>query len=158
METVPAVVAHAAREFGREPALVDPYQRRWNFAELHDDAQTVSRALIASGIEPGDRVALWAPNSARWVLAALGILGAGATLVPINTRFTGAEAADILTRSNAKGLIVTGPFCRCRTGTPSSTGLPRLPRRPLRTGPQRYARTTSVTSSSPPGPPGSARA
>jgi acyl-CoA synthetase (AMP-forming)/AMP-acid ligase II len=110
METVPAVVAHAAHEFGREPALVDPYQRRWNFAELYDETQTVSRALIASGVEPGDRVALWAPNSARWVLAALGVLGAGATLVPINTRFTGPEAADILTRSNAKGLIVTGPF------------------------------------------------
>jgi acyl-CoA synthetase (AMP-forming)/AMP-acid ligase II len=110
METVPAVVAHAAREFGREPALVDPYRRRWNFAELHDETQAVSRALIASGIEPGDRVALWAPNSARWVLAALGILGAGATLVPINTRFTGPEAADILTRSAARGLIVTGPF------------------------------------------------
>jgi acyl-CoA synthetase (AMP-forming)/AMP-acid ligase II len=110
METVPAVVARAAREFAREPALVDPHRRRWNFAELHDETQTVSRALIASGIEPGDRVALWAPNSARWVLAALGILGAGATLVPINTRFTGAEAADIITRSDAKGLIVTGPF------------------------------------------------
>ncbi|MEU8656337.1 FadD3 family acyl-CoA ligase [Actinoplanes philippinensis] len=110
METVPAVVAHAAREFGREPALVDPYQRRWNFAELHDEARTVARALIASGIEPGDRVALWAPNSARWVLAALGVWCAGATLVPVNTRFTGPEAADILTRSDAKGLIVTGPF------------------------------------------------
>jgi acyl-CoA synthetase (AMP-forming)/AMP-acid ligase II len=110
METVPAAVAHAAAEFGREPALVDPYQRRWNFAELHDEAQTVARALIASGIEPGDRVALWAPNSARWVLAALGVLCAGATLVPVNTRFTGAEAADIITRSDAKGLIVTGPF------------------------------------------------
>src|SRR3712207_6700350 len=110
METVPAVVAHAAREFGREPALVDPHQRRWSFAELHDETQLVARALIASGIEPGDRVALWAPNSAHWVLAALGVWCAGATLVPINTRFTGPEAAGILTRSAAKGLIVTGPF------------------------------------------------
>jgi acyl-CoA synthetase (AMP-forming)/AMP-acid ligase II len=110
METVPAAVAQAAHEFGREPALVDPHQRRWNFAELHDGALTVARALIASGIEPGDRVALWAPNTARWVLAALGVACAGATLVPINTRFTGGEAADIVRRSNAKGLIVTGPF------------------------------------------------
>lgn len=110
METFPAAVARAAREFGREPALVDPGARRFDFAELHDQAGRVARALIAAGIEPGDRVALWAPNSARWVLAALGVWCAGAVLVPVNMRFTGPEADEILTRSGARGLIVTGPF------------------------------------------------
>ena len=110
METIPAALAHAARDFGTEAALVNPGVRRFDFAELHDEARTVARALLASGIEPGDRVALWAPNTARWVLAALGVLCAGATLVPISMRFTGAEAGEILERSGARGLIVTGPF------------------------------------------------
>jgi len=123
METIPAAVAHAAREFGTEPALVDPGVRRINFAELHDETRTVARALIAAGIEPGDRVALWAPNTARWVLAALGVLGAGATLVPISMRLTGVEAAEILERSRAKGLIVTGPFL----GTDRLATLPARP-------------------------------
>ncbi|HWS32986.1 MAG TPA: FadD3 family acyl-CoA ligase [Actinoplanes sp.] len=110
METIPAAVAHAAREFGREPALVDPGVRRFDFAELHHEVRTVAHALLTSGIEPGDRVALWAPNSAKWVLAALGIACAGAVLVPVNMRFTGPEADEVLTRSGARGLIVTGPF------------------------------------------------
>ncbi|GAA1637905.1 FadD3 family acyl-CoA ligase [Actinoplanes couchii] len=123
METIPAAVAHAAREFGREPALVDPGVRRFDFAELHDEVRKVAHALIASGIEPGDRVALWAPNSAKWVLAALGVAGAGAVLVPVNMRFTGPEADEILRRSGARGLIVSGPFLgtdrlASLTGTP----------------------------------------
>jgi acyl-CoA synthetase (AMP-forming)/AMP-acid ligase II len=110
MQTIPAAVMQAADEHGRAPALVEPFVRRWNFIELHDEVRTVARALIASGIRAGDRVALWAPNSARWMLAALGVSYAGATLVPVNTRYTGAEAADVIVRSGARGLIVTGPF------------------------------------------------
>lgn len=123
METIPAAVAHAAREFGREPALVDPGVRRFDFAALHAETQRVAGALIAAGIEPGDRVALWAPNSARWVLAALGVWTAGAVLVPVNMRFTGPEADEILRRSDARGLIVTGPFL----GTDRLASLTRTP-------------------------------
>ena len=56
---------------------------------------------MASGVAPGERVAVWAPNSAEWMLAALGALRAGAVLVPLNTRFKGAEAAYILRASGA---------------------------------------------------------
>ena len=64
---------------------------------------------MAHGIEPGDRVAIWAPNCAEWIVALFGLLHAGATLVPINTRFKGAEAAVILQRSHARALVtVTG--------------------------------------------------
>ncbi len=65
---------------------------------------------MASGIEPGDRVAIWAPNSAEWVVAVLGLLQAGAVLVPINTRFKGAEAAVILERSRARVLVTVTDF------------------------------------------------
>ncbi|WP_433830169.1 FadD3 family acyl-CoA ligase [Actinoplanes sp. CA-015351] len=109
-QTIPAAVIRAAREFGPAPALVDPAAGRWTFAELRDEVFAAARAFIASGISPGDRVAIWAPNTAHWVFAALGASCAGAALVPINTRYTAVEAADVLTRSGAKALIVSGSF------------------------------------------------
>ena len=72
-----------------------------------DDA---ARALVASGIERGDRVAVWAPNSLEWIVAALGVTTAGAVLVPINTRFRGTEAAFILARSGARALFTVRGF------------------------------------------------
>ena len=65
---------------------------------------------MASGIEPGDRAAIWAPNSVEWVIAALGLVSAGAALVPLNTRFKGEEAGYVLARSSAKLLVVADGF------------------------------------------------
>ena len=65
---------------------------RWSFVQLRDEARTVAQALMASGVEPGDRVALWSPNSARWIAASFGVYLAGAVLVPVNTRFKGSRS------------------------------------------------------------------
>ncbi len=108
--TIPAAVRTAAERFGDATAIADPGGPVLSYAGLYDKVTGVSRALIGSGIEPGDRVALWSPNSYHWVLAALGALSAGATLVPVNTRFTGTEALDVIGRSRARALLVTGPF------------------------------------------------
>ena len=108
--TIPAAVASAAREFGDAEALAEPGGARLSYRELHERAREVARALIADGIAPGDRVAIWCPNTAAWVLAALGSLTAGATLVPVSTRFTGAEALDVISRSGARALFVDNDF------------------------------------------------
>jgi HIP---CoA ligase len=108
--TIPAAVASAARRFGDAPALAEPGGPRLSYRELHERVQAVARALIAEGVAPGDTVAIWSPNTHHWVLAALGALHAGATLVPVNTRFTGTEALDVIARSRARALIVAGPF------------------------------------------------
>ncbi|MFI7600434.1 FadD3 family acyl-CoA ligase [Actinoplanes sp. NPDC049681] len=108
--TIPATVVSAARTFGTAPALMEPGAQRLTFTDLLDRVRTVARALMAEGVHPGDRIAVWAPNTFHWVLAALGASYAGATLVPVNTRFTAAEALDVLHRSDARGLVVTGPF------------------------------------------------
>ncbi|MGI9005147.1 MAG: FadD3 family acyl-CoA ligase [Streptosporangiaceae bacterium] len=108
--TIPAAVQAAAELFGDTTAIAEPGGPVISYAGLHAQVRDVSRALIGSGIEPGDRVAIWSPNSYHWVLAALGTLSAGATLVPVNTRFTGAEALDVIGRSRARALLVTGPF------------------------------------------------
>ena len=52
-------------------------------------------------------MALWSPNSARWIAASFGVYLAGAVLVPINTRFKGMEAAHVLRRSGASVLLAS---------------------------------------------------
>jgi HIP---CoA ligase len=82
---------------------------RLSFPDLAARIEDTARAFIAAGLQAGDRVGLWAPNSAEWVFAALGAIGAGGVLVPLNTRFKGVEAAYVLERSGARFLCtVTG--------------------------------------------------
>jgi acyl-CoA synthetase (AMP-forming)/AMP-acid ligase II len=83
---------------------------RLTYTELSDQAHSFGAALVASGIEPGDRVAIWSFNCAQWIVAVLGLSAAGAVLVPINTRFKGAEAADIVSRSGARALVTVTDF------------------------------------------------
>ena len=138
--TIPGAVASAAREFGdapalaepglaepglaepglaepglaepglAEPGLAEPDGLRLSYRELDERVTAVAAALIAEGVAPADRVAIWAPNTYHWVLAALGVLSAGATLVPVSTRFTGPEALDVISRSGARALFVAGDF------------------------------------------------
>ncbi|HEX4218370.1 MAG TPA: FadD3 family acyl-CoA ligase [Acidimicrobiales bacterium] len=114
-ETIPGLVEDAAARFGETEALVDHHGPdgttiRLTFDQLAEDVAAATRALIANGIERGDRVAIWAPNSAAWVVAALGAVGAGAVLVPLNTRFKGAEAAYVLRSAGARILFTVQGF------------------------------------------------
>jgi HIP---CoA ligase len=121
--TIPALAAAAAR-FGDRLA-VDDGESALSYAELLDQSRSLGAALAASGIQPGDRVAIWAPNCAEWIVALLGLSGAGAVLVPINTRFKGFEAAEILSRSRARVLVtVTGFLDNDYVGMLRTTGLP----------------------------------
>ena len=107
--SIPGLVADAAIRFGDAEAVADG-DVRLSFAQLERDALQVTGAAIAAGIHPGDRVAIWAPNMAEWIVAALGLVGAGAALVPLNTRFKGPEAAYVLTRSRARVLFTVRGF------------------------------------------------
>jgi len=107
--TVPAMVRDAARQFGGAEAVVDG-GRRVSFAELSGMVHNAAGALLALGVETGDRVAVWAPNSLEWIVAALGVTTAGGVLVPVNTRFRGVEAAYVLARSRARILLTVRGF------------------------------------------------
>jgi acyl-CoA synthetase (AMP-forming)/AMP-acid ligase II len=107
--TIPKVLAEAAARHPDDVA-VDDGENRLTYAELAGAARELAAALVAHGVEPGDRVAIWAPNSLRWIVAVLGLFEAGATLVPVNTRFKGAEAAEILERSGARVLFTVTDF------------------------------------------------
>ncbi|MEV4786515.1 FadD3 family acyl-CoA ligase [Streptomyces tuirus] len=108
-ESVPDLVTTAAERYADVEAVVEG-RTRVTYAELGARVERAAAACLATGAEPGDRVAIWAPNSLDWIVAALGAVSAGAVLVPLNTRFKGAEAADVLRRSGARLLFVTGTF------------------------------------------------
>lgn len=108
--TSPAAWSDIVRRQPQHCAMIAEDGRRWTFAELDLARIDAARALIASSVEPGDRVAIWAQNNAEWVIAGLAIHSVGAALVPINTRMKGAEAGYILAKSQAKLLLCTGDF------------------------------------------------
>jgi acyl-CoA synthetase (AMP-forming)/AMP-acid ligase II len=107
--TIPAMARDRARRSGDAEAVVDG-DRRIDFRRLGAMVDDAARALVASGIQRGDRVAVWAPNSLEWIVAALGVTTAGAVLVPVNTRFRGTEAGYVLARSGACALFTVRGF------------------------------------------------
>jgi acyl-CoA synthetase (AMP-forming)/AMP-acid ligase II len=107
--SAPRLVEDSARRFGELEALRDG-DLRITYADLPAAMYRSARAAMAAGLRPGDRAAIWAPNRATWVLAALGIQAAGGVLVPINTRFKGDEAAWVLGKSGARLLFTVNGF------------------------------------------------
>lgn len=107
--TVGGVVRHAARAFGTAEGLVEG-DRRLSFGDIAREVDAAAKSFVALGLESGDRVAIWAPNSAAWMIAALGAQSVGGVLVPINTRFKGDEAAYVVDTSRASFLLCTNGF------------------------------------------------
>ena len=108
-QTLPAVVREAAERYGDHAAIVDG-DVTITFTQLLEHVRETAREYAALGLDPGDRVALWAPNSWRWEVAALAVSYAGATLVPLNTRYTGHEVVDVLARVGAGIVVVEDGF------------------------------------------------
>ena len=112
--TIPAVLTDVAARLGDAEAIVDQDGaggfHTWTWADVARETDRAAAAFLAAGIERGDRVAIWAPNCAEWVVALLGLHSAGAVLVPLNTRYKGGEAADIIGRSRARILVTVDGF------------------------------------------------
>jgi acyl-CoA synthetase (AMP-forming)/AMP-acid ligase II len=107
--TIPNLVTQGSGLHAANEVLVDG-DFRLTYAELPEAVDAYARGFVAAGVDPGGRVAIWAPNCAEWMLAALGALRAGAVLVPMNTRFKGGEAAYILRASGATTLVTVRGF------------------------------------------------
>ncbi|MCB1283206.1 MAG: FadD3 family acyl-CoA ligase [Microthrixaceae bacterium] len=111
--TVPGLLDHAVERFGDREALVDrsvdpPVRLGWR--EYRDRARAAAQGFIAAGVQPGDRVSIWAPNTWEWPVVLVGLQMAGAAVVPLNTRYKGGEAAYILNRSRATALVTVQGF------------------------------------------------
>lgn len=106
--TIPALLTEQA-SYGDHLAVVDG-DARITYAQLQTRVQEVAKAYLHHGVEHGDRVAIWAPNSLEFILSMLGAQYIGAAVVPLNTRYTGREAAEILSRSRAKIVVLANGF------------------------------------------------
>jgi acyl-CoA synthetase (AMP-forming)/AMP-acid ligase II len=107
--TIPNLVTQGSVRHAANEVLVDG-DFRLTYGELPEAVDAYARGFVAAGVDPGARVAMWAPNCAEWMLAALGALRAGAVLVPMTTRFKGGEAAYILRASGATTLMTVRGF------------------------------------------------
>ncbi|MEB3069631.1 3-((3aS,4S,7aS)-7a-methyl-1,5-dioxo-octahydro-1H-inden-4-yl)propanoate--CoA ligase FadD3 [[Mycobacterium] vasticus] len=124
--TTPAALDHIAGELPDHHALLTD-DIGLTYGQLRSEVRRVAAALIALGVQAGDRVALWSPNTWHWVVTCLGTHYAGAVLVPLNTRYTASEAGDILARSKAKVLVGMGRFLKAdRLAELDRTALPHL--------------------------------
>ncbi|HEY2213880.1 MAG TPA: AMP-binding protein, partial [Acidimicrobiales bacterium] len=107
--TTPRMLRRVAEVHGQKIAIWTE-ERQVGYAELLQLVRRAAAGFIDRGVERGDRVAIWAPNGADWIVAALALQWAGAALIPINTRFKGAEVRYLLERSRAKVLVVAQGF------------------------------------------------
>ncbi len=107
--TIPGVLRHAAHEHGDRDAVVGDGIRQ-TYAELDAAVDRTSAALIVSGVQAGDRIAIWSPNRAPFVVASFAVYRVGAVLVPISSRYRGNEAASIIRRSAASMLLTVTDF------------------------------------------------
>jgi len=117
--TVGGILADAAAESPHAEALVeacDPSRpslasgvgstgRRWTFADLHRDAQRLADALL-SRYEPGERIAIWSPNTPEWAIVEFAAGIAGLVLVTVNPAYKAKELAYVLKQSRSAGLFL----------------------------------------------------
>src|SRR5579875_1714309 len=86
--TIPELLCRAAKQYDQRVAIQED-GLRLTYAALNVQRVEVAKALLGLGVEPGDRVAVWAPNLSEWILTTLATQSIGAVLVPINTRMKG---------------------------------------------------------------------
>jgi fatty-acyl-CoA synthase len=80
------------------------------YRELNERADRVARALVAAGLEPGDRMGIWAPNCAEWVLVQYASAKAGVILVNVNPAYRTSELEYVLNQSGVKLLVAARAF------------------------------------------------
>jgi fatty-acyl-CoA synthase len=104
-QTLGSLPERAARRWGAREALYFK-GRRWSFAELSEGVDRLARGLIALGVRPGEKVALWMVNRSEFIEAMFAVMKIGAVLVPINTRLRTEDTAYILGQSDSAVLLI----------------------------------------------------
>jgi acyl-CoA synthetase (AMP-forming)/AMP-acid ligase II len=107
--TIPALLRAAADRFGDHPAYVEG-GRTVSYAQLLELVERTSERYVVNGACCGDRIVVWGPTSIDWAVAALAVSYAGAVLVPVNSRYVGAEVADVVERTGAQMVVVHDGF------------------------------------------------
>ncbi|MDP8952745.1 MAG: long-chain fatty acid--CoA ligase, partial [Actinomycetota bacterium] len=100
----------ALSEHGDRPAVLALQKEdaeRWTYAELDDHVRRLARGLTEAGVGRGDNVALLAPNGPEWVAACLGVIGAGAVIVPLDVQLDEEVLSYALDDSDARFIFTT---------------------------------------------------
>ena len=109
--TIGAYLDDVARRDGTREALVIPHQQvRWTYADLKARSDDFAAGLLSLGLEPGDRVGIWAPNCAEWVVAQFATAKAGLILVNINPAYRTSELEHVLRAAECRALISATRF------------------------------------------------
>jgi fatty-acyl-CoA synthase len=110
-ETIGACLDRVARSHPHHDALVSCHQNiRWTWQELHERAERVACSLLRAGLDVGDRIGIWAPNCAEWLLMQLGTAKAGLILVTINPAYRRSEVESALNKVSCKALVLAASF------------------------------------------------
>jgi fatty-acyl-CoA synthase len=110
-ETIGANLRRIAGAHPRAEVLVDaPTGRRWTYASFDAETDTLARGLMASGLRARDRVGIWAPNCAEWVLLQYATAKAGVILVNINPAYRSHELSFALRQSGVRVLVSAERF------------------------------------------------
>ncbi|MEU6152717.1 AMP-binding protein [Actinosynnema sp. NPDC047251] len=110
-DTVAANLDRAAEAHGGREALVEcATGRRWTYRELVAEVDAVAAGLWASGVRPGDRVGIWAPNRAEWFLTQYATARIGAVLVTVNPAYRVHELEYVLAQSGVRTLVAATSF------------------------------------------------
>ena len=110
-ETIPQNLARTVAEHGERDALVSVEQGlRYTYAEFSEAIDRVARGLMAIGVAKGDRVGIWSPNYAEWVLVQYATARIGAILVTINPAYRSSELDYVLNQSQISVLVAVEAF------------------------------------------------
>lgn len=99
-----------ANDYPDRPALLYETAPRWTFSDLEREARTIARGLIALGVEPGERVVLWATNVPEWVVLQFALAKIGAILVTANTALRARDIDYLLRQCEAATIIIIRSF------------------------------------------------
>jgi fatty-acyl-CoA synthase len=95
---------------GREALVYSHAGERWTFRALDDEARLIARGLVAVGVKPGDRVAVWATSVPEWIVLQFALAKLGAILVTVNTALRAQEIAYLLRQSETSTLVTIRGF------------------------------------------------
>lgn len=110
-ETIGAALDRAVAAHPERDALIVRHQQvRLSWSELADEVDRVARGLLARGAQQGDRLGIWSPNHAEWVLIQLATARIGVVLVTLNPAYRTHEVAYALRRSGCRFLVAASTF------------------------------------------------
>ena len=110
-ETIGENFDRAVAQWDDRPALIVRQQGvRWSYAELSAKVDSMAAGLLALGLEPGERIGIWSPNNAEWVVTQYATAKAGLILVNINPAYRLAELDYALNKVGCRALILATRF------------------------------------------------